>query len=56
MLGSDETTLYPIETLESAKPQFPPLFIFYGMDDTAVEEAGTQNVQKSKEVLAEEKC
>ncbi len=54
MLGSDKTTLSPIETLESAKARFPPLFSFHGMDDTAVEVIGTQkSVQKSKEVLAD---
>jgi len=47
MLVSDDTTLYPIETLESAKARFPPLFIFHGMDETAVEMAGYEKfVQK----------
>lgn len=57
MLVSDDTTLSPIETLESAKARFPPLFIFHGIDDTAVEVMGNRKfVQKSKEVLAYGEC
>ena len=51
MLGSDRS-LYPFEMLETAKDFFPPLFIFHGTDDTAVEVERTQRfVQKFREVV-----
>lgn len=43
MLGSNRS-LYPFETLETAKDFFPPLIIFHGVDDTAVEVEGTQRL------------
>ena len=50
MLGSDRS-LYPFGMLEIANNFFPPLFIFHGTDDTAVEVEGTQRfVQKFREV------
>lgn len=56
MLQSNDTSLYPLETLESAKTYFPPLFIYHGVNDSAVEAEGTRRfLEKYKEVMPEGK-
>ncbi|KAK4695268.1 hypothetical protein P7C71_g2455, partial [Lecanoromycetidae sp. Uapishka_2] len=56
MLQSNDTSLYPIETLDSAKSYFPPLFIYHGLNDSAVEVAGTlEFMRKYREVMPEDK-
>lgn len=52
MLG-DERSVYPMEILESVE-SFPPLFIYHGREDSAVEVQQTEVfVGKLKEVLPE---
>lgn len=56
MLFSHDSSLYPVETLESAQAYFPPLFIYHGLNDSAVEVEGTRKfVEKCKQVLPEGK-
>lgn len=50
MLGGDKS-VYPMEMLESVK-SFPPLFIYHGTDDSAVEVEQTEVfVKKFRKVL-----
>lgn len=54
MLGEDKS-VYPMEMLESVE-SFPPLFIYHGTDDSAVEIEQTEVfVKKFKQVLPEAK-
>ena len=51
-LGND-TSLFPLETVESAK-NFPPLFIYHGRDDSVVPAEGTDKfVEKFKRFFPE---
>lgn len=54
MLGNDKS-VYPMEVLQLVK-SFPPLFVYHGKDDSAVEVEQTEVlVKKFKEVLPEAK-
>ncbi len=53
-LGED-TSLFPLETIESAKT-FPPLFIYHGRDDSIVPAEGTEQfVKKFRRLLPDAK-
>ena len=55
MLGEDRA-VYPMESLESAKDHFPPLFIYHGLEDSAVEVKQTQAfVDRLRQVSPEAK-
>ncbi len=51
----DDTSLFPMETIESAK-EFPPLFIYHGREDSIVLAEGTEKfVEKFKRLLPKAK-